>query len=94
VAWLDGTRISGTGNSYAAPHISGIAALIRAKHPELRPYQVKTVLWATAANVREAPQIPGRISRTMRRATMSARTSAALTGVRTPTPGARPGGTV
>ena len=84
LAWLGGTRISGTGNSYAAPHISGIAALIRAKHPELRPFQVKTVLWATAANVREAPQIPGRISRTMRRSTMSARTSAALnpTGLR------------
>jgi len=92
VAWRGGTRISSTGNSYAAPHIAGIAALIRAKHPELRPFQVKTVLWATAANVREAPQIPGRISRTMRRSTMSARTSAALTPVRTPATEARESG--
>ena len=79
VAWRGGTRLRSTGNSYAAPHIAGVAALIRSKHPELRPFQVKTVLWATAANVREAPQIPGRISRTMRRSTMSARTSTALT---------------
>lgn len=78
VAWLDGARIVGTGNSYAAPHISGIAALVRAKHPELRPFQIKTVLWATAANVREAPHIPGRISRAMHLSTLSARTSAAL----------------
>lgn len=80
VAWRDGARIRSTGNSYAAPHISGIAALIRAKHPDLRPFQLKTVLWATAANVQEAPQIPGRLSRTMRRSTMSARTSAAFMG--------------
>jgi len=78
VAWRGGTRIRSTGNSYAAPHISGIAALIRAKHPDLRPFQLKTVLWATAANVQEAPQIPGRLSRTMRRTTTSARTSTAF----------------
>ena len=78
VAWQGGTRIRSTGNSYAAPHIAGIAALIKAKHPELRPFQVKTVLWATAANVREAPRIPGRISRVMRRSMVSPRTSAAL----------------
>jgi len=78
VAWRGGTTMRSTGNSYAAPHIAGIAALIRAKHPELRPFQVKTVLWATAANVRDAPQIPGRISRAMRRSTITARTSAAF----------------
>jgi subtilisin family serine protease len=79
VAWLGGQRVQGTGNSYAAPHIAGIAALIRAKHPELRPFQVKTVLWATAANVLEAPKAAGRLSRTMRRSSASVRTSAALT---------------
>jgi subtilisin family serine protease len=78
VAWLDGGRIRSTGNSYAAPHIAGIAALIKSKHPELRPFQLKTVLWATAANVREAPQVAGRLSRTMRRLPSSSRTSVAL----------------
>ena len=52
VAWKDGQYLIGTGNSFATPHIAGIVALIRAKHPELTPFQVKTVLWACAANVR------------------------------------------
>jgi subtilisin len=65
VSWRGGTRIVGTGNSYAAPHIAGIAALVKAKHPDLRPFQLKTVLWATAANVREAPRPAGRLTRTM-----------------------------
>lgn len=67
VPWLDGQTIRSTGNSYAAPHISGIAALIRAKHPDLRPFQVKTVLWATAVNVRQAGELEtaGKISRRM-----------------------------
>jgi len=78
VPWVGGSSIRGTGNSYAAPHISGIAALIRSKHPELRPFQVKTVLWAVAANVREAPQPAGRLSRSMRMRTASTRASAAL----------------
>ncbi len=56
VAWRGGTRVRATGNSYAAPHISAIAALVKSKHPELRPFQLKTVLWATAANVRAAAE--------------------------------------
>lgn len=54
VPWLDGTTITTTGNSFAAPHIAAFAALIKAEHPELRPFQVKTALWAASANVREA----------------------------------------
>lgn len=67
VPWLEGKTIRTTGNSYAAPHISGIAALIRAKHPDLRPFQVKTVLWATAVNVRDAEDvdIAGKLGRRM-----------------------------
>ncbi len=68
VPWVGGQTIRSTGNSYAAPHISGIAALIRSKHPALRPFQVKTVLWATAVNVREAGEevdIAGKLSRRM-----------------------------
>ena len=52
VPWRGGTTIRTTGNSFAAPHIAGHAALIRSKHPELRPFQIKTVLWACSANVR------------------------------------------
>jgi subtilisin len=50
VAWLNKGSIVSTGNSFAAPHIAGIVALIRAKHPELTPFQVKTVLLACASN--------------------------------------------
>jgi subtilisin len=66
VSWRGGSRITATGNSYAAPHLSGIAALIKGKHHDLRPFQVKTVLWATAANVIEAPVAAGRLTQSMR----------------------------
>jgi subtilisin len=52
VPWRGGGYISTTGNSFAAPHLSGIVALVLAKHPGLAPYQVKTILRATAWNVR------------------------------------------
>lgn len=50
VAWLDGGTITATGNSFAAPVIAGYAALVLNKHPDLTPFQVKTVLQATADN--------------------------------------------
>jgi subtilisin family serine protease len=51
IAWLDGVWLTGTGNSYAAPHIAGLVAKILAKHPGLTPFEVKTILKAQAANV-------------------------------------------
>ncbi len=51
VAWADSSKTTSTGNSFAAPHIAGIATLIRSKHPELTPFQIKTVLYACASNV-------------------------------------------
>lgn len=50
VAWRDGGRMTTSGNSYAAAHITGIAARIRAKHPGLPVAHLKTVLWTLAAN--------------------------------------------
>lgn len=92
VPWRDGGWIRSTGNSYAAPHISGIVALIRSKHPKLRPFQVKTAMWASATNVREAHDKPipaGRLSRAMRPVTMSsARATGSLRAVTNPS---RPG---
>jgi subtilisin family serine protease len=54
VAWANGGYLITTGNSFAAPHITGLVALIRAKHPELTPFQIKTVLYACASNTRPA----------------------------------------
>ena len=48
VAWRDGGRIGATGNSFAAPHIAGLAALIRSRHPTATPFEVKAILAATA----------------------------------------------
>jgi subtilisin family serine protease len=54
VAWKGGGRIAATGNSFAAPHIAGICALIRSKHPTATPFEIKAMLAATAN--REAPR--------------------------------------
>jgi len=51
VAWSNKQYVVSTGNSFAAPHITGIVALIRAKHPDLTPFQIKTVLLACASNM-------------------------------------------
>ena len=53
VAWVGGTTIRATGNSFATPAISAVTALIRSKHPALTPFQLKTVLHLTSANVEE-----------------------------------------
>jgi hypothetical protein len=48
VAWRSGGRSVVTGNSFAAPHITGIATLIRAKHRGISPFETKAILAATA----------------------------------------------
>jgi subtilisin family serine protease len=51
VPWVGGGRLRCTGNSFATPHVAGIVALILGKHPELTPFQLKSVLYLTATNV-------------------------------------------
>lgn len=55
VAWKGGGRILATGNSFAAPHIAGISALIRSKHPTATPFEVKAMLAATAMSADHRP---------------------------------------
>jgi subtilisin len=50
VPWVSGSTIVSTGNSFAAPHVSGLVARLLSKHPCLTPYEVKTVLRAVASN--------------------------------------------
>jgi subtilisin family serine protease len=51
VAWPGGGQIRSSGNSFAAPHITGLCALILSKHRWLTPFQLKSVLYQTARNV-------------------------------------------
>lgn len=69
VAWSAGGSTVATGNSFAAPHVTAMAALILAKHPGLTPYQVKAVLHAVSDNVavRSRPRVTDRW-RSLRRA--------------------------
>lgn len=50
VAWPGGGTMRCTGNSFAAPHLAGICALIRSSHPELTPFELKSLLYLTASN--------------------------------------------
>jgi subtilisin family serine protease len=59
VPWRGKGWLTVTGNSFAAPHVSGIVARILAKHPGLTVFQMKTVLRALAANtIRSAAAVP------------------------------------
>ena len=51
VAWPKRRWIYESGNSFAAPHITGIVTQILGKHPGLTVFQLKTVLHALAANM-------------------------------------------
>jgi subtilisin len=53
VPWVGGTTLRCSGNSFATPYMTGICAMILGKHPTLTPFQLKSVLHATASNVHE-----------------------------------------
>ncbi|MEJ7710326.1 MAG: S8 family serine peptidase [Pyrinomonadaceae bacterium] len=47
-AWPGGGYRQVTGNSFAAPHMVGVIALILESYPNLTPFQVKTILYQLA----------------------------------------------
>jgi subtilisin family serine protease len=51
VAWLGGATMTMTGNSFATPHVAGLAARVLSKHPAMTPYQLKAVLRSISRNV-------------------------------------------
>ena len=51
VPWTGGGTLRVTGNSFATPHVTGMATLVLAKHPGLTPFELKTVLYLIATNV-------------------------------------------
>jgi subtilisin len=50
VPWRGGSTITGTGNSFATPHIAGLVARIRATYPTAAPFEVKAILAAGASD--------------------------------------------
>ena len=51
VAWPGGGTLRCTGNSFATPHVTGVCALVRSKHPWVTPFQLKSILHLTSLNV-------------------------------------------
>ena len=54
VPWLNRGYLTATGNSFAAPHITGLVARMLGEHPNLTVFQVKTMLYALARNANPA----------------------------------------
>lgn len=59
VPWVGGGTAVVTGNSFAAPRVAGLAALLRSKHPWLTPAQVRVVLAGLALNAEGADAATG-----------------------------------
>jgi subtilisin len=51
-AWLGGTTVRSTGNSFATPFVAGLCARILSKHRRMTVFQLKNALYLSAANVR------------------------------------------
>jgi subtilisin family serine protease len=58
VAWIGARTRRGTGNSFAAPHITGICARILGKHSWMTPFQLKSALYLSSANVAKIAGAP------------------------------------
>jgi subtilisin family serine protease len=51
LAWFGGGYGYHSGTSFAAPYVSGVAALIAARHPDWTPEQIKQQLYKTARDL-------------------------------------------
>ncbi|MEA2673002.1 MAG: hypothetical protein QOI92_194 [Chloroflexota bacterium] len=58
LAWRGGSTMTGTGNSFATPHIAGLVARIRATFPSATPFEVKALLAAGARDARLSAPSP------------------------------------
>ena len=58
VGWAGGATIRASGNSFATPHVAGMAARVLGAHPGLRPFEVKTALRLCAGNVKGGADAP------------------------------------
>ena len=68
VAWLNGEEALKSGASYAAPHISGIVALLKERHPSAGLEEMRGLLESHATRPRrESPRGRGKKARTGRR---------------------------
>src|SRR5437763_5900399 len=56
--WPGGGYRQLTGNSFAAPHMTGIIALLKEARPDLTPFQIKTILYAIAQRNQAATATP------------------------------------
>lgn len=56
-AWPGGGYRNLTGNSFACPHMVGVIALILEAHPDLTPFQLKTILYAIARRNQSREQL-------------------------------------
>ena len=55
LCWLNGKYIIAGGNSFAAPHIAGITALLRADHPNISTQRFREILFQNAIEQQNAP---------------------------------------
>jgi subtilisin family serine protease len=56
VAWLSGSTVISTGNSFAAPHVTGLVARLLSKHPHLTRTKSRPCcgLWPATPSLRES----------------------------------------
>lgn len=50
VPWVNNSYMTMLGNSFAAPHISGIVALLKEKNKNLSPFEIKSILKNISSN--------------------------------------------